>query len=203
LLKPFFTMMQKRPRSLANPAVGDLQYHECVRDFCKKEPLIVQLGSDLPSDLHRITPGSIVRAAPLLIALVVAGCQNGVIYPSKLETAVRRSLTESRHVPGGRSAELFANQVAEHVRLCFALLRTMMLEENDVSSGRRPRKAAAFRRACSASEHFVVKTITDKMVVTGEHAGSAEVIGNLRLFRTPGTRNDSCYPLATMATMTT
>ena len=123
--------MHKRRRSLANPAVTDVHYHECVRDFCKRETIIDQLGSALPHELYRITPGAIMRVAPLLLSLVAAGCKNGVIFPSRFETAVRRSLTGSKHVPARRSAELYANQVTEHVRVCFALIRGLFTEEED------------------------------------------------------------------------
>ena len=105
---------------------------ECVREFSKKESLLTQLGHDLCSDLHRVTPGSIMRAAPLLCLLIEAGCAYGVILPSKLDVAVKLSLHDKSCLPHGRSAELYANQVTEHIRVLLAMLRTSIMENEEL-----------------------------------------------------------------------
>lgn len=126
-----FDIMSKRQRSLANPAVSETHYFECLQKFTRKSSLLTQLG-ELSTEFHRVTPHAVMRTAALLDLFIAAGCRNGVVFPGRLETAIRRTLTESSHVPSGCSADLFAGQVAEHIRLVFGMLRTLKQEEEDL-----------------------------------------------------------------------
>ena len=168
-----FLLKMRRCRSLANPAVTDSAYVKCLTSFTKKASLYQLLGPALANGLHRVTPQHIVRAAPLLSSLIEAGCKNGVIFPSKMEVAVRALMADNSSasvgLPSTISAELWAAQVAEHIRVCLGMLRSYLQEE---VPDKRNKTSGAFRRACSASDHIVVRTISTNMCLDYEPSGT-------------------------------
>ena len=77
------------------------------------------LGS-FHSALHKVTPSAVIRCAPLIQQLLGAGCTNGVIFATRFEVALKRTVT--RHNTA-KCPALWAAQITEHVRLCMAMVR--------------------------------------------------------------------------------
>lgn len=86
----FGAMAPKRARSLANPAVSETVYYETLRRFAGGDTLWARLGPVLYAEGHAMSPCAVMRCAPLCTMLIEQGCRNGVILPSRVETAVKR-----------------------------------------------------------------------------------------------------------------
>ena len=116
----------------------------------------------LVADAHRITPVSVVRCSPLLAGLIDMGCRNGVVFPSRLEGALKRVVSERGSVdaPANMSLDLFIGVVAEHIRLCFSTLRQMILDDSSMG---KVKKTGAFRKQLTAPEHVLVTSLLSKM----------------------------------------
>jgi hypothetical protein len=83
-------MSPKRARSLANPALNETVYYEVIRNWMRKESIHARLGPHLVAEGGTIQPSMMIRAAGLLQGFIEAGCKNGVVFPSRLEAAVKR-----------------------------------------------------------------------------------------------------------------
>jgi hypothetical protein len=83
-------MAPKRSRSLANPAVNETVYFEVIRNWMRKESIQARLGPHLVAEGGTIQPSMMIQAAGLLQGFIEAGCKNGVVFPSRMETAVKR-----------------------------------------------------------------------------------------------------------------
>jgi hypothetical protein len=85
-----YTMAPKRARSVANPLMSETMYFENMRSYVQKETLWARVGPHLCSEGSGIAPSMVVKVAPLCEAFINAGCRNGVVFPSRLETAAKR-----------------------------------------------------------------------------------------------------------------
>jgi hypothetical protein len=83
-------MSPKRARSLANPAVKETVYYEVIRNWMRKESIRARLGPHLVAEGGVVLPSMVMQSVGLLQGLIEAGCKNGVLFPSRMETAVKR-----------------------------------------------------------------------------------------------------------------
>lgn len=145
--------MPKRARQVANPAVREHDYIECLKAFKGKRCLHDVLGATV-SQFHRLTPSSLVRCVGLLELLVQRGIHNGVVFTKRLECAVKAVCTP----PALKSPDLYASEITDHVRICFSMIRQIKLDAHGDT-----RKSAAFRRHCSATDLIVIESMVNKI----------------------------------------
>ena len=162
--------MLKRVRQCANPAVREADYIQCIQGYVGRKALEEMLGP-LVSDFHRLAPSSVIRCSRLLEMLIQKGVRNGVIFTSRVECAIKAVGIS----PASKSADLWAVEITEHVRLCFAMVRQMKLDEETIHGKSRSRKSAAFLKQCGAADLVVLGSLVDQIVLSSadvllEHA---------------------------------
>jgi len=113
----------------------------------------------LAKDFSRITPAAGVRVSQFLESLIEKGLKNGVLFTSRMELAIKATAS----VPKGKNADLWATEVTEHIRLAFAMLRQMILDEDPAVKSR---KSASFKRSCGSADVMVLSAVKDKMVLS-------------------------------------
>ena len=150
----------KRQRQIANPAVTEDGYMRALTTWAKGGDLCQMLGP-LVQEGHKVTPAAVVRISGLLDYLVNEGCTNGVVFPSRFESAVRRF--PGVKAPDNRGMQVWAADVTDHVRHSFGMLRQCKLDE---AGKAKMKKSAAFQRAMTGSDHVVITALLNKMRLT-------------------------------------
>ena len=84
----------------------------------------------LVSEIRQVTPAVVVAAHSLLEEIIRGGCDNGVVYPSKLLQAVKAVLARDAVALKGKTCdELLASQIVTHVQMCLGALRSCKSED--------------------------------------------------------------------------
>ena len=145
-----------------------------MKAFCGKRDIESLLGP-LVQDFHRVTPAAVVRCSKLLELLMDAGVSNGVLYPSRFETAVKSSMVPSAP---GKSHDLWASEITDHIRLCFGMIRQMRMDEALLNGRIRSRKSSAFKRLCGAADLIVIGALVRKITLSEDSVeGDAVSVG--------------------------
>jgi len=109
--------------------------------------------------------------------LVAAGFTNCVLPICKMEMALRKTMLQEEPVPKGFTLELLVGQVAEHIRLCFNMLRLMHVEDGSGISSegrfRRYPKTGGFRRQLSAADTVLVQSLVRQVKLRAPRAADA------------------------------
>ena len=164
----------KRPRSVANPAVGMDKYKEMFESWLLDNvgTLPQLLGPCLVTDLRGVLPHHVIRLSGLLDRFFTAGLTNAVILPSKLEIGIRSVLAENpERAARSTGLDLYAHQITEHIKHSFSMLRIIKLETNR-SSLAGVSKSSAFRRKASASESIVINNLVAKVILEAFESGA-------------------------------
>ena len=153
----------RRERALANPDVKDADYIESINRLCHGSTICDVLGPTLASGMHQITPNMIVRLSPMLEHLIKKGIRNGVVYPNRLDFALKASCTT---LPKQLNPTVYFHNVTEHIRHALAVLRDLKREDTaGPRSGQKRSKVGSFRRACGMADTIIIKTLLDSMEV--------------------------------------
>jgi len=139
----------RKPRELANPDVSS----ECIVSALSKYRGLSRwqtlLGAEIVSVQHSVTPSYVCRLSPLINDFLEIGFKNLVLPMSKFEAAMLSTM-DVDDVPSGRSAQVWASMLCEHIRLCCNMLRIVKLEDDtptDTPMGRRRYpKSGGFRK---------------------------------------------------------
>ena len=157
----------KRPRSIANGQVAADNYKDIFDAWlCASSGNIMQLvGPTVVSDLRGVLPSQVVRLVNLLDRFFAAGLLNCVVLPSKLETGIRQVFADRpERVGKGAGLDLFAHDVAEHIRHVFSMVRVIkMMEERPGAGG--VKKCAAFQRRATTAETVVIHNLVGQVVL--------------------------------------
>lgn len=170
----------KRPRSVANPAIGIDRYKEVFASWLRGIPghLVQVIGPSLASDTRGVTPAALVALTDLLNRLFDAGLSNGMVLPSKFEAGIKQALADQPE-KAGKSAglDLWPHEIAEHVKHAFGMLRMIKLEQV-----KPPKfgvsKTAAFKRKATTAETILInllvaKVVLDDTLTSSSHSVSA------------------------------
>lgn len=120
-------MAARRPRELANPDVQHEQLVLLIEKFQAGRTWASLLGPRLASKAHQICPSLFVRITALMSYLLAVGFTNCVLPMAKLEKALRQTMLPP--VANSSTVDLLVGQVAEHIRLCFNMLRLLRVED--------------------------------------------------------------------------
>ena len=160
--------MQKRARQCANPNVRESDYVEAIKDFVGKHEISELLGP-LSNKLHKLTPHAVVRASKLLELLVDRGVGNGVLYSTRFECAVKATCM----APRGRDVDAWSAEVTDHLRLCFGMVRQIILDNETRCGVQRSRKSSAFKRQCSGTDLVVIHSLMQKLTLASDDKSRA------------------------------
>eukprot|EP00959_Pyramimonas_sp_CCMP1952_P325226 6807242-Pyramimonas_sp.AAC.1 len=153
----------RRPRQTANPNVREHHYADCIKRFIGRQSLTDKLGA-LVDDPHKIEPFHIACASNLMESLIDAGLSNGVMIQSRFEWAVKSVLQ--------KCSELLASRIADHVRLCFSMVRQWKLDMEMIDGRARSKKSSPFRRKCTAADIVIVENLVAKLKFTAVDAAT-------------------------------
>ena len=116
----------------------------------------------LNKETYQIGAGAMMRATPLLAALLDLGCRSCVVFPSKLMSAVKRSVTSPSAVKG-TTIEKFSSDVTDHIMCLFRMLRDLKKEALGLGGPSVSRKTASFKKKMTASDNIVIRSLLAKV----------------------------------------
>ena len=171
-------MAARRPRELANPDVQHEQLVLLIEKFQAGRTWSSLLGPRLASKAHQICPSLFVRITPLMSDLLAVGFTNCVLPMAKLEKALRQTVLPGEPVANGSTVDLLVGQVAEHIRLCFNMLRLLRVEDkassHSIGRFRRYPKTGGFRKQLTAADTVLVQSLVREVKLRSEGASSKE-----------------------------
>ena len=149
-----------RERARANPAVTEFEYVTVMGRISKGDDWLRMLGPNLIKAFHEVTPGMIASLSAWIGALIDAGCTNGVIWPARFESALRRRT----HAIVAVDKERFISQATTHMQKCLQLVREYAHEE--VTPSLKRLKTGSFRKKYNSSDIIVVGALARQIKVT-------------------------------------
>jgi len=167
----------KRPRSVASHEVNVADYKSALRAWKKLHSGSYDaiLGPHLVEDLRGVNPHHIVCLSSLLHDLIDRGLTNAMVVPSKLTQALQHIFGEDGNAGKPHGLDLYAHQVADHIRHCFNMIRVVFLDEQSVAS-RKTMKSKSFLRKCSTADYVVVRALASKLIIRDvSHSGSCAI----------------------------
>ena len=161
-----------RLRARTNGEVRELDYHEVLVSVTKHRTWIELLGPVLVNKEHQVKPHMVVSASTWISALMQRGISNGVIWPARFESSLRR---QGAAIPVGVDAEQYIAQACNHFRCMLQVLRDMAHEESPAADPNKRRKTTSFRKEMKSSEHIVINALVGMLELDGSRATSPAV----------------------------
>ena len=169
----------KRARSVATRCVGVNEYKDALRSWQRESGKTYNaiLGPKLVDELRQVQPNHVVQLSGLFDKLLEAGCVNAVLFPSKVELALKEIFAMDDVAGQTMGLDLFAHKVGKHITTCFSMLRVIVLEED--ATARDSRKSACFKKRCITAETALVGKLTAKVVVDDGNDSKAKHTENV------------------------
>ena len=179
----------QRPRSAANNNVTVKEYAIALREFRGAKTWFQIFGTSFVRDARHVKPIDIVTLQPLFLALMEAGLKNCMVTPKKIEQAFR--IASAEKPPSGFTLESYPLALADHVRVCFNFVRTLIVEDAAdklpnaaANRTRRYPKTNPFRKACTSTDSILITALKRHSVFRNDEMNDDDDAPTESLFRT-------------------
>ena len=155
-------MPPRSARLMANPAVTTMHYTNAFRDVRKaaQVPLDTMLGVML-EEPWQVGPDEILRASPMVDALLSMGLTNGVVFPNRFEVGLADACMDDTQMLSTRGieAKLTISNMRSHIAAVLAMLRNYKRE----SDCKVQKKTSGLRKKCTPAHTTIIASLVAKI----------------------------------------